>query len=320
MRARYLKLQGSPPIYVLILPGKWLLAHTRTSWRKEQRKRGFQRIVTAERCQRMAREVLDQGRSFPNAIIIAGQESDLTQEDGMLIVPETSDFLIVDGQHRLWAEEYSEVDAPYSVILHLSLSKVEMAKLFIEINNNQKRVPASLRWDLIRLVRPDDDEASVRATDIIFDLAMTEGTALFQRVDLTGEQGEIGLKQASIAPELKSILAARQGGFRELPLETQTRIFERYFSAIRSLDADGWNDATSPFYKSRVLRALLKLLPELVRREDKPPAEIESRAFRSYLVRIDRETLDPARIRAIQGEAGIEQILRTIKGQVFRSS
>jgi len=54
MVVKALRLQDSPPVYVTVIPGRWLLEHTTPSWRMKEPIKGFQRIVNQQRakCQR----------------------------------------------------------------------------------------------------------------------------------------------------------------------------------------------------------------------------------------------------------------------------
>jgi DGQHR domain-containing protein len=308
-------LQEAPPIYVTSISGRWLLERTTPSWRIMDPETGFQRVVRSERAMEIALAVLDQCRTFPNAIVLA---TDLTafQVNGLIQIPNSVRFLVVDGQHRLWAQKYSSYDAEYACLIHMGLSEIEMARLFLEINDNQKRVPSSLRWDLVRLVRPDDDPFAIASVDIVYSLTTEEDSPLFQRIDLTGEQSEILLKQGSLAPEIKRLLTARSPLYK-LSSEQQYRIILQYFISIRELDRDNWGTANSNFYKARVLRALLRLLPDLIREMKKHPEQITYNEFIPYIKKIDVTSLDTEVIRRAQGSAGMKAIYDQMKSQIF---
>ena len=121
--------------------------------------------MNAERAKQIARTVLDRERSFPNAITLASDIKSFLTSGNTITLPDKVRFLVVDGQHRLWAQHYSKKNAQYACIIHLDKSEKEMAELFLEINDNQRRVPSSLRWDLVRLVRPEGDEAAIMAAE-----------------------------------------------------------------------------------------------------------------------------------------------------------
>ena len=308
------QLQDSPPIICAMLPGDWLLLHTTPSWRIKDPQEGFQRMVRSERARQIALAVLNQHRTFPNAIVLATDVNTIDVDSGQISVPEDIRFLIVDGQHRLWAQSFSEFHAPYACLIHMGLSVEEMANLFLEINENQKRVPSSLRWDLVRLVRPDDDPEGIAAAEIVYLLATEKESPFFQRIDLTGEQSELQIKQGSLAPEFK-ILLSRRSPLSGYNFQDQYEVILEYAIAISQVDADKWGRPESAFFKARVLRAVFKLLSDIV--VDLQNEPLTALSFIPYLKRIDEKSLEPESIRSIQGSAGIRAIYLEVKSQVF---
>ena len=310
------ELQDTPPIFVCAISGPWLLQRTTPSWRIDDPVKGFQRVVREKRAREIALAVLDQQRAFPNAIVLATDGSRFEIKGGNIVVPVKAKFLVVDGQHRLWAQRFSEYEASYACLIHTDLSEVEMARLFLEINDNQKRVPSSLRWDLVRLVRPDDDPGAIAAAEMVLLLSTEKESPLFQRIDLTGEQSEIQLKQGSLAPGLKPLFSDRSP-LAGLSFDQQYQIVLQYFIALREVDRDRWGTPESPFYGARILRALLRLLPDLLRRTQKALADVTYQDYLGFLKNIDEESLHPDVIRAAQGSAGIKAIYDELHRQVF---
>jgi DGQHR domain-containing protein len=308
-------LQENPPIYSASIPGNWLLMHTTPSWRIKDPKQGFQRVVKEDRAKEIAVRVLDQHRTFPNSIVLATDIPLLTISNCSLVLPENIRFLVVDGQHRLWAQTYSQFNAEYSCIIHSGLSEIDMAQLFLEINDTQRRVPSSLRWDLIRLVRPNDDLPAIAASDMIFLLTTDESSPLFQRIDRTGEVKELSLKQGSLAPELKSFASRKL--IKELAFDQQYSIVFNYIFALRENDRDNWISGESPFFQARVLRCLLRLLPEIVTHINKDPKILMYTDFESYINKIDKTKITSEAIKAIQGSAGMKAIYEIIKAMIF---
>jgi len=309
-------LQERPPIYVASISGRWLISHSTPSWRIENPVKGFQRVVKEDRARQIAVAVLDQQRTFPNSIVLATNRKSFEFINGKLEISNDAKFLVVDGQHRLWAQHFSKYEAMYSCNIHCNLTEVEMARLFLEINDNQRRVPSSLRWDLVRLVRPEDDPYAVAAAELVYSLAMDDTSPLYQRIDLTGEQKEITLKQGSLAPELKQVLS-KAGPIKNFGFEAQYEMFERYFTAIKDLDSKGWNDASSPFYQARILRVLIRILPEIIKHDKKTLEKLAVSDFLRYLNKIDRRSLDTEKIKAKQGAAGMQEIYKEIREQIF---
>jgi len=311
------QLQEDPPIYVASILGSWLLKHSSPKWRIKDPSKGFQRVVKEDRAREIATAVLDQKRTFPNAIVLATNIENFDFKKNKIEVNSKAKFLVVDGQHRLWAQKFSQFDAEYACTIHCNLDEVAMARLFLEINDNQKRVPSSLRWDLVRLVRPNDDPFSIAAAELVFSLATNNNSPLYQRIDLTGEQGVIRLKQGSLAPEIRNLISKRSP-IRELDFESQYELLERYTAAIRSLDSAGWRNATTAFYSARVLRVLIRLLPEIVNHKKISPMRLKVPDFKEYLIKIDQNSLSLENIRAKQGGAGMKEIYEEIRSQIFR--
>jgi DGQHR domain-containing protein len=308
-------LQDDPRIYVAVLPGTWLLKRTTPSWRIDNPVKGFQRVVKEERAKEIAIAVLEQGRTFPNAIVLATDVQEFDLAGCEVHIPSRIKFLVVDGQHRLWSQHFSRFKAKFATVIHAGLSEVDMARLFLEINDTQRRVPSSLRWDLVRLVRPEDDPLAIASSEIILQLTTDDASPLYQRIDLTGEQSEIQLKQGSLAPEIKQLL--KKPPLHQLSLDQQYSLLVQYLIAVRGLDRRRWGRADYIVYKARVLRALIRLLPDLLKVVDKDPTAVSNRDFRPLIAKIDITKLSSEEIRAAQGNAGIRAIYNQIRSQVL---
>ena len=307
-------LQDNPRIVCASIHGPWLLQHATPSWRIDDPIRGFQRIIREVRARQIALTVLDQRRTFPNAVILATDAESIGVHDGQIEIPSDTKFLVVDGQHRLWAQHFSAFEAMYACLIHPGLTERQMAELFLEINDNQKRVPSSLRWDLVRLVQPETDPEAIAAAETVFLLATEEDSPFYQRIDLTGEQSEMQIKQGSLAPEFKRLFS-RRSPLYEYSFDEQYNVILEYSIAISQTDADNWGKADSAFFKARVLRALFQLLADIAKLESYE--RLTARQLLAYLERIDEDSLHPDVIRAQQGEAGIRAIYRQLRQQVL---
>jgi DGQHR domain-containing protein len=314
LEAAGIVLHEKPDVYLTALPGPWLLQHSTPSWRVKDPQKGFQRIVKEDRAKEIARTVLDPDRTFPNAITLATTAKSYRAEDGSLELPANAKLLVVDGQHRLWAQTYSKVEGTYPCVIHMDRTEEDMAALFLEINDNQRRVPSSLRWDLVRLVRRDD-QPTVFTADLVYELAVRKESPFYAvGIDLTGEKKEVSIKQGSLAPEIKTLVSRhlKQTGAE---FEEYLTLLIRFFVAIRSLDPEGWGDPTSTFYKARVLRALIRVLADMA--DVTPLAELTTEKMRRELAKIDRATLSDAEVRRMQGSAGVRDLYTVLRGQVM---
>jgi DGQHR domain-containing protein len=298
-KVKAILLQASPPVYVVIFSGRWLLKHTTPSWRSKNPQEGFQRIVREERAKQIARTVLDRGRTFPNAITLATNLKDFKRDGDEISIPKKVKFLVVDGQHRLWAQKYSDSDCQYVCIVHLKKTEKEMAELFLEINDNQ----------------PADDEAAITASDLVYELATRKESPFYISIDLTGEQKDVSIKQGSLAPEIKTLVSKAKRKHNPT-FEEYLTLLIRFFAAIRSLNPQGWGDPASTYYKAKVLRALVRLLVDIVA-EARSLTEITAETLLKKLQKIDPTTLSDERVRAAQGSAGVIDLYTEIKNQVF---
>lgn len=312
-------LRSNPDVYLTALSGKWLLKYSTPSWRIKNPETGFQRIVNVDRARAIARTVLDEGRTFPNAIVLATNVKSFKREDDRLLFPKTPKFLIVDGQHRLWAQKFSAVDGTYPCVIHMNRTEAQMAELFLEINANQRRVPSSLRWDLYRLVR-QDDQATVMTSDLVYALANEDESpfAAERQIDLTGEDTErraVTIRQGSLAPEIRTMLRRHLKKTPDISFDDYLALLIRFFTAIRSLDPDAWDDAKSPFFRARVLRAMLRVLDKLM--QSTAVDDLSTGAMRKLFARIKPETLSDDAVRKAQGTVGVKDLYEEISKQVF---
>jgi DGQHR domain-containing protein len=311
-------LQSAPAVYLTALPGKWLLAHSTPSWRLANPHKGFQRIVKKDRAKEIARTVLDKGRTFPNALTLATDVPEFDFSDNRLKIPAKTKLLVVDGQHRLWAQNFSKVEGTYPCVIHMARHVKDMAQLFLEINDNQRRVPSSLRWDLVRLVRSEDRSIAMTA-DIVYELATRKGSPFYTvGIDLTGEKRDVAIKQGSLAPEIKSLLARDFKKHPDADVEQYTQLLVNFFTAIRSLDSDGWETASSPYFKARVLRAMIRVLSDLLAQARGPEA-LTAIGLRHKFEHIDPATLSDEAVRKVQGSAGVHDLYQQIRKQVLGS-
>ena len=124
----------------------------------------YQRLLKKKRLQEV-RAFINDGGYFPNSIIIsidtngkgltfdqsASKVSSTISKIGILHIPKRyRSAYIIDGQHRLYGYSDSLYAATNTipVVAFVDLERSEQIKLFMDINENQKAVPKSLRVTL----------------------------------------------------------------------------------------------------------------------------------------------------------------------------
>ena len=124
----------------------------------------YQRLIKKKRLQEV-RSFVNDGGYFPNSIIIsidtngkglvfdqsASKVDSTISKIGILHIPKRyRSAYIIDGQHRLYGYSdslYAETNT-IPVVAFVDLERSEQIKLFMDINENQKAVPKSLRVTL----------------------------------------------------------------------------------------------------------------------------------------------------------------------------
>ena len=122
----------------------------------------YQRLIKKSRLKAVG-EFIGSGGYFPNAIVISIDAKNCTFEQantqvqstisdiGILHLPKKyKSAYIIDGQHRLYGYSNSEYKFTNTipVVAFVNLSRDEQIQLFMQINENQKSVPKSLRETL----------------------------------------------------------------------------------------------------------------------------------------------------------------------------
>lgn len=138
----------------------------------------YQRLIKRKRLNEIQKFV-DKGGYFPNSVIISidtnkrgvhfeprgEQVENCISRFGILYLPKKyRSAYIIDGQHRLYGysdSKYSKTNS-IPVVAFVDLDRKEQIKLFMEINENQKAVPKTLRVTLNADMLWDSDDYNER--------------------------------------------------------------------------------------------------------------------------------------------------------------
>ena len=157
----------------------------------------YQRMVSKSRLNKIRRHINDNGY-FPTSIVINMEPKHLqfdrvhqegeTEESGLLgwlrIKPAYKSAWIIDGQHRLFG--YSGLErgkkAKLSVTAFAGLHPSQQARLFIEINSKQKKVPQILLQTLVAELNWDAEDIEVKLGAIISKSIQQLDAHFYQRI------------------------------------------------------------------------------------------------------------------------------------------
>lgn len=262
----------------------------------------YQRLIKKKRLQDV-RSFVDNGGYFPNSIIISidthgrGLEFDLASMKvdsalsriGILHLPKKyHSAYIIDGQHRLYGYSGSEYATKNTipVVAFVDLNRNEQIKLFMDINENQKAVPKTLRvtlnadmlWD-----SPDKNEQRQALRSKIAQMLGENPTSPLKGRIIIGEGEQTALKAVSVEAVQRALQKTsffssfdkknnetRHGTFDCGNNEATCNLFypfiEAFFLKCQEKCADEWEraDGDGIIVINRGIHGLIRVLDDIV--------------------------------------------------------
>ncbi|MCP4581688.1 MAG: DGQHR domain-containing protein [candidate division Zixibacteria bacterium] len=167
----------------------------------------YQRLVKKNRLIQIGKYV-DKGGYFPNSIIVNIETKkkdlkfDVIKKDhdsntipGILYLPQVyKSIFIIDGQHRLYGYSRSKDFKNHliPVVAFINLPAKDQSEIFVDINHNQKSVPANLLRSIMADFHwnsSDPNQAiSALKTRILTEMNFDEGSPLYKKIVLSEEK------------------------------------------------------------------------------------------------------------------------------------
>ena len=123
--------------------------------RWEDSEKGFQRTLNESRAKDIARYLDELKGIIPSALILSAQDNARFAIDSnkgeISFVTNSSSFMVLDGQHRLYGLLKTTKKYVIPVIIFNKLNTTQEVNLFIDINTTQKGVPTTLLLDIKNL-------------------------------------------------------------------------------------------------------------------------------------------------------------------------
>jgi len=157
--------QNKRRFYFSTIPVADLFPNCFVARREEDPQQGFQRALSEARADDIGRYLAAGDGSIPTNVVLSAQgEANLrynprSKTISFSRVPRA--FLVLDGQHRLWGYAKCPTKHRVPVAIYEGLSRAEEAKLFIDINTNQRGVPAALLLDIKQLAEIESEKESL---------------------------------------------------------------------------------------------------------------------------------------------------------------
>lgn len=200
--------QGKHRFYTVTLPIS-ILANTCTvSTRVDDPEVGFQRQLDEKRALRIASYIDEGFGCIPTSIILSAQEaSDFIYDSRAKTISFASipkAFLILDGQHRVYGFKKATSELRVPVVIFSGLSRVDEARLFIDINTEARPVPNELLLDIKNLAKYENQEEEfVRS---VFDLLAEDQNSCMRGLMSPAERSQGKVSRVTFRRALRSIL------------------------------------------------------------------------------------------------------------------
>ena len=251
-----------------------------------------QRVLNKRRIGSIKNFILE-GNMFFNSFILNWVDSNypIVVENGQLKIPQVSaGAQVIDGQHRLEGlkqaveDQASIGEQSVIVVLVQHLATNDAARIFLNINTEQKPVPTSLVYDLFGEVR-SKDYYIVRAKDIATKLHEDPESPYYQCIKLPGSSQGVGKVDLSTFVNALKQFTTDGGVFSEYHIEDfepQYRIVCNFFSAIRSYyDKEGaWLKSSNPLMGNTGCFAAINFLCK-----DLIPKCVEKKSFEQKTIK-----------------------------------
>jgi len=177
--------QNDQKFYFSTIPVEDLFPCCFVARREEDQIDGFQRVLSESRADDIARYLSVGTGSIPTNVVLSAQQDAEFAYSGRLKTITfkrlPNSFLVLDGQHRLWGYAKCKIKHRVPVAIYDGLTRAEEAKLFIDINTNQRGVPVALLLDIKQLAHMEDTKDS-QLRDIFDRLSLDAKSALRGRL------------------------------------------------------------------------------------------------------------------------------------------
>lgn len=257
---------GEIPAYTFAIKAKHLLGIHYVAVRgRDQEEGAVQRPLSTRRINDIKNYILE-GNTFFNSFILNWTDANYkpiigNQKITIPLAPSAAQVL--DGQHRLTGlqaateQDISIGESDLLVTLCLELTTKEAAKIFLNINTEQRPVPKSLVFDLFGEVENDEEHAVNRATDLARSLNDEPDSPLYRLIKFPGAaRGQGNIELSTFVAAFKDHLKPKTGTFHTYKLrdyDKQRAAITNFFLAIRDFysDAGIWEStAKNPFIRA----------------------------------------------------------------------
>ena len=329
IKENYIQMQmGMVEIYTFPIRVKDLIKISYVAVRGRDEEEGaVQRVLNRKRIASIKQYILD-GNMFVNTFVINWNDVNYKPEftDNRVEIPLVDSVAqLLDGQHRLEGlkeaikVEESIAENQVLVSMVIGLATKEAAKIFININSEQKPVPKSLIYDLYGVTEDDRNFAITRSDDIAKELNDNVDSPYYNLIKYPGNpRGKGKIDLSTVVSTLKKYVDT-DGKFVDnniKDLNIQSQIMINYFSALKyHWDKEElWGNASqNVFFKAAGFIAALEFFFEYVFIKC-----VEKKSFKlDYLISLfdfsESELITSNEIKGTDGKSARNMIINNLK-------
>jgi len=289
----------------------------------------YQRLVSRKRLQEVGK-FIDGGGYFPNSIIVDIEtkrtrplkfepashiEHDSETSMGVLHLPKAyRSAFIIDGQHRLlgYSNTKSKSHHTVPVVAFENMPAAEQAKIFVDINHEQKSVPTNVLRSIMADFNwnSEDAGAAIMAlrTRLLTRLNSDDGSPLYKRI-VVAEEKNTDTRCLTLETILKWGISSKTGyfgrvkgrklvrtgyltcGSYEETLDKSFRFFKCCFAYVEGELPDQWNAGSGEngfismnIGVAAVFRTIDRVLDHLVRFEGVKPEDLSGQQLADQVI------------------------------------
>lgn len=258
--------QGKHSMYLFAVDAKTLWSLVQIDRRQEDKDKGYQRALSESRVNKIAK-FLDAGNAIPGAVLISFDKGQASENGSCLTVQNESDAgWVIDGQHRLAGAHKAEVNVEIPVVALVGLNLTEQIDFFVTINREQKGVPASLYYDLLKHLpktKTDAEAVQERAADLANKLRKNSESPFHQRIVVTTSPKQGNLSLTNVVRKLAPLLK-RDGRLAQFNDDVRAAILNNLYRALDQTFSKEYQRPDSVFFRTIGFGALMNALPVII--------------------------------------------------------
>ncbi len=257
-------IQAKERIVLFVAKAKLIWELVQINKREEDKDEGYQRALSPARAEAIAR-FIDKGNILPTSVLISLDHAELLSHNRTLRIENRMDAgWVIDGQHRLGGAHKASTDLEIPVVGIMGLDIDKQINCFVTINREQKGVPSSLYYELLKHLpgsRSETDLAKERAADMAGELKTDESSPFYAHIVTTvsPKRGELSLTNwvRKIAPLIK----LGSGRLSIYSPDTRKGVLNNYYRAIQTVFPREFNKSDTVFFKTLGFGAMMNVLP-----------------------------------------------------------